>query len=279
MGSITALYYPGTSVIHRADARVKFVMLVAVSIAVFFVETWVGLGILAAAVIACIVVAGLPAGRLCVLSVPLVIILVFIWACNAFALDVSSVAPSGLGGVSAGFAAGWQPIALVGSFGFVPEGCMRGLFYAVRILLILFASLVVTFTTPAERLTGAFLSLLRPLRRVRVPVDDVALTLSVALRFIPLVAAELDGIQRAQRSRGADFVAGGLVKRVLSWQTVFVPLIVSLFRRAGALGGAMEARCYGAHERTSLDARALSAGSVIALAAGLACCVAVCVAL
>ena len=85
-------------------------------------------------------------------SLPLVVLLAFIWACNAFAFDVGSLAESGLGGVSAGFAEGWQPVALAGRFGFVPQGCMFALFYAVRILLILWASFAVSFTTSVEEM-------------------------------------------------------------------------------------------------------------------------------
>lgn len=252
-------YIPGQSPIHHADARVKFTLLLAFSIAVFFIETWAGLGIMALAVAAAIAVSGLPWGRMAALSLPLLFILFIIWVCNAFALDVTTIQnASGLAGVSAGFATGWQPVALAGTFGFVPEGCMRGLFYAVRILLILFASFVVTFTTTVEALTAGFASMLAPLRTVRVPVDDIALMLSLALRFIPLTAEELDRIQKAQLARAADFNGGGAWRRILSWQTVFVPLVVALFRRANNLGEAMDARCYGANKRTNLNQQSLT---------------------
>lgn len=252
-------YIPGQSPIHHADARVKFTLLLAFSIAVFFIETWAGLGIMALAVAAAIAVSGLPWGRMAALSLPLLFILFIIWVCNAFALDVTTIQnASGLAGVSAGFATGWQPVALAGTFGFVPEGCMCGLFYAVRILLILFASFVVTFTTTAEALTAGFASMLAPLRTVRVPVDDIALMLSLALRFIPLTAEELDRIQKAQLARAADFNGGGAWRRILSWQTVFVPLVVALFRRANNLGEAMDARCYGANKRTNLNQQSLT---------------------
>ncbi len=249
---------------HRADARVKLVLLLMFSVGVFFVSTWKGLGLYALAVLAAMAIARLPLARFCALSVPLLVVLAFIWLCNSFALDIANIAPSGLGGVSAGFATGWPPVALVGQFGFVPEGCMFALFYAVRILLILFASFVVTFTTPAEGLTSAFASLLKPLRALRVPVDDAATMLSIAVRFIPLTAEELVRVRNAQAARGAKFGEGGPWQRIFQWRTVFIPLVVRLFRRADVLGQSMDARCYGKGLRSSLAAAPMGAGQVVA---------------
>ena len=180
-------------------------------------------------------------------------LLAFIWVCNAFTFDVGSLAESGLGGVSAGFAEGWQPVALAGTFGFVPQGCMFALFYAVRILLILWASFAVSFTTSVEALTGAFASLMRPLRAIRVPVDDVATMLSLAVRFIPLTAEELALVRSAQTARGARLESGSIWQRLFAYRVVFIPLIVRLFRRADTLSVSMVARCYGCAQRTSLE--------------------------
>ena len=253
MSDAFRIYIPGNTPIHRADARAKLVLLLVFSLGVFFVGTWKGLGIYSLALAAVVVLARLSWGRLVKLSVPLLVILAFIWVFNAFALDVGHLAESGMGGVSAGFARGWQPIALVGTFGFVPEGCMAALFYAARIVLILVASFAVSFTTTAEALMFAFASLAGPLRRFRVPVDDMATMLSIAVRFIPLTAAELESVRDAQASRGAAFGTGSLFRRIFQWRTVFIPLFVRLFRRAGALGESMEARCYGFGPRTSLS--------------------------
>lgn len=149
---------------------------------------------------------------------------------------------------------------------------MYGLFYAVRILLILFASFVVTFTTTATQLTNAFASLLAPLRVVRVPVDDIAMMLSIALRFIPLTADELTRVRNAQLLRGASFENGSLWQRISAWQTVFVPLIVGLFRRADALAEAMEARCYGAGRRSCLHEARFAPSQALVLVCGVAVC-------
>lgn len=268
-------YIPGPSLVHDSDARVKFILLLVLSVAAFCVTTWTGLALLAGVVVACIVAAHLPWRRLALLSVPLLVVLALVWVCNAFMFDVSHPASSGLIGASAGFVAGWKPVALIGSFGFSPEGCMYGLFYAVRILLILFASFVVTFTTTATQLTGAFTSLLAPLRVVKVPVDDIAMMLSIALRFIPITADEVTRVRNAQLLRGASFGSGSIWQRVTAWQTVFVPVIVGLFRRADALAEAMEARCYGAGKRSSLHETRFAPSQALVLACGVAFCVAV----
>lgn len=257
------IYLSGTTPIHRADARVKLVLLVLFSVGVFFVDTWKGLGIYTLAVCVAVATARIPLKKLAAFSLPLLVLLAFIWVCNAFTFDVTAGAESGLGGVSAGLAEGQQPIALVGNFGFVPEGCMFALFYAVRILLILQASFVVTFTTSSEALTGAFASLMRPLRAVHVPVDDAATMLSVAVRFIPLTAEELTLVRNAQASRGAWFDDGNVWQRIFAYRTVFIPLVVRLFRRADSLSVSMEARCYGKGRRTALAQPRLDARQAV----------------
>ena len=246
MAASLRIYIQGDTPIHRADARVKLVLLLLFSVGVFFVGTWRGLGVYSLAVAAVVVAGRMPLARLGALSLPLVVLL-------AFTFDVGSLAESGIGGVSAGFAEGWQPVALAGTFGFVPQGCMFALFYAVRILLILWASFAVSFTTSVEALTGAFASLMRPLRAIRVPVDDAATMLSLAVRFIPLTAEELALVRSAQTARGARLESGSIWQRLFAYRTVFIPLVVRLFRRADTLSVSMVARCYGCTQRTSLE--------------------------
>ena len=259
-------YIEGTSVVHRTDARIKIVLLLVLSISVFLVQTWAALGLIALGMAVFLEQARLPFGRVVALSVPLLVVLAFVVLFNSFSLTIesaSSASINGLAAVSAGFMTGWQPVVLWGSFGFVPEGFMRGLFYAVRILLILIASFVVTFTTTSNELCDAFVSFLKPLRVFRAPVDDIAMVLSIALRFIPLTATEFIRVKQAQTARGAGYEEGSLMRRIMSWQTVLIPLVVGMFRRAEALSDAMDARCYGAQERTSLNRQTLSAAQVM----------------
>lgn len=257
---------------HKMDARIKLVLLFLFSLTVLLVKTWLGVGIIAGVIFVLLVAANLPIVRLVKLSIPLLVLLAFIWLCNAFTFDVADA--SCATGNAAGFMAGWYPIALWGNFGFNPQGCMIALIYAVRILVVFFASYVVSFTTTAEALSEAFCSMLAPLRKVNVPVDDVATVLSLAIRFIPLMAAESRRIRNAQISRGAAFDTGTLWNRIFSWRVVLIPLVVAMFRRAAMMGQAMEARCYGAGIRTHLHERVISRVETSATAALVVLCVA-----
>lgn len=275
-------YIPGATPVHGCDARVKIMLLIAYSVTLFLVETWWALGVCAVAFAVLLGVSRIGPRSILALSLPLMVIAAFAIVFNAFSFDAaaaSAAAPGGLGSVSAGWLAGAAPVTLVGSFGFVPTGFARGCFYAIRIVLLVMASLLVSFTTTSTELTEAFSSFLRPLRKLRVPVDDVASVLSIALRFIPLVAEELGRIHDAQWSRCAKFGEAGLVVRLRAWATVLVPLFVSMFRRADALAVAMDARCYGAPDvvRTSLARRRFTAGALATLLVGLAICAALAV--
>ncbi len=268
-------YIPGTSLLHRGDARVKLVLLLAYSATLFFIRSWVGMGIAALIVLALIFSARLPLRRFMKVLLPLFFILGIVWVCNAFVWDVHAIPTvGGIASVSAGFATGMAPIALVGDFGLYPEGCIRGLFYVARIVLLVLASFVVTYTTTSNELSDAFISFLGPLRHLKVPVDDVAMVLSIALRFIPLTAEEFFRVRDAQVSRGAAYEGGSLWQRISSWQTVFIPLFVGMFRRADVLAEAMEARCYGAGARTSLSKHEVTPAQIGVLLVGLLLCVA-----
>lgn len=271
-----SIYIPGTTPIHRLDARVKLVLLLAYSITLFFVQTWTGLGVCVAVCLAAMLLAKIPPSRTFTLLVPVYVILAFTLAFNSFAFDVSHVAAGfGVGDVSAGVLAGASPVALFGSFGFVPEGFARGGFYALRIVFLVLASFVVCFTTTSNDLTDALNDFLKPLRALRVPTQDIAMMVSIALRFIPVTAEEFSQVRAAQWARGAAFSSGTLVERLRAWQTVLIPLFVGLFRRADNLAVAMEARCYGMGDvRTELCPRRFSGASAMILVAGLASCAA-----
>lgn len=206
--------------------------------------------------------------------IPLYILLGATLIFNAFTFDVSSaVASYGGSGVYPESLGALEPIAIIGTFGFVFDGFMRGLFYAIRIFLLVFMSLIVSFSTSSTELMDAFRKLLTPLRVLKVPVEDIAMMASIALRFIPITAEELHRIHVAQRSRGADFESGSVIVRLQIWNTVLVPLFVGLFRRADNLALAMEARCYGlGFSRTNLHETTLSHHSVFAMTLGVLIC-------
>lgn len=265
----------GTSVIHRMDARVKLVLLLAYTITLFLVNTWVGLSICIVLCLAACLVAQVPASRLFKLLLPVYIILAFTIIFNSFSFDVTHMNQNyGLGDVSSGLLAEVEPIAFWGNFGFVPAGFARGCFYALRIVFLVFASLVVSFTTSSSNLIDALNDFLKPLRLLRVQTDDIAMMISIALRFIPVTAEELFRIRDAQLSRGASFEEGSIFRRIMAWQPVMIPLFVSLFRRADNLATAMEARCYGLSEsRSRLHPQPFTLRSAAILIGGIAFCV------
>ena len=259
-------YNPRITPVHRIDARVKIVLVVAYSIALFFVQTWSGLGLFA--IVLALAVA---ASRLRLLEcirqlIPLLLILSFTLIANSFSFDVSSAAELyGIGAVSSGVFQEMQPVALIGTFGFVPAGFARGCFYVLRIAFLLCASLVLVTTTSTSELSHAIRRFLVPLERFGLPVHDIATTISIALRFIPVTVDEFNAVRMAQASRGADFEGGGLIGKLKMWGTVLIPMFVGLFRRAERLATAMDARCYGMGKTTYLNQRRMDGKSWVIL--------------
>lgn len=269
----TTTYIERDSMVHRLDARVKIVLLAAFSATLFIIDTWAGMGVAATLFALCLLASRVPFRRVLALGAPAYVLAAFSVLFNMFAFATSEMLAASQAAVATGDAlAGVYP--LVGGFSLTVPGLMRGLFFAARIVLLVLASFIVCFTSTSTELTCALRSFLSPLARLGVPVDDVAMVLSIALRFIPVTAQELAHVRDAQWSRGAKFDEGGLWQRLCAWQAVFVSLLVRLFRRADALAQAMDARCYGLTRRTSLVERHLSVCSVVALVAGLAVCVA-----
>ena len=226
-------YIPKKSIVHATDARVKLALLLLFSITLFLIRSWQGLALFAAILFAVLLASRIPLRNYVRTLVPVLAILLFIWICNSIPFD------------------------LVRS--------LNALAYAVRIALVIVASFVITFTTTSTQLTDALSSLLRPLRALHVPVDDIAFTLSLALRFIPLLFEQLTQIKTAQMCRGACFGSGSLWRRLKVWLVVLIPLFVGFFRRADTVAEAMDARCYGAGDRTSLNAASLAATAWIVL--------------
>jgi energy-coupling factor transport system permease protein len=149
----------------------------------------------------------------------------------------------------------WRPeeaLLRIGPLAVDGPGLARGAFFSARIVLLVLGTTLVTLTTSPVALTDALARLMRPLARVRVPVDDIAMMLSIALRFIPTTAEEAEKIVVAQTARGARFDTGGPLRRAKAWTPVLIPLFVRLFRRADDLAIAMESRCYRGEGRTRL---------------------------
>lgn len=244
---------PEHTVISRLDARVKLVLLLAATVALFSASSplelmpWVVL-----------LVALMRAARMDPLSVlrsvkPVAIVLLFTVVANAVALD------------------GRAAIVLAGPVGIDPAGALRGCTAALRIVLMVGFALTVSVSTTPPAIADACVRLMRPLARFGVPVGDIGLAASLALRFIPIVAEEFDRIRLAQRARGVSFDEGTLRQRIGVWASVLTPLVVSLMRRADRLGESMAARCYG-KAATIHDPVPLSAADRSVLVGGLVAC-------
>lgn len=252
LGSFVARDTPAA----RVDARVKIVLLLAATVSAFATGASPALALWAVLLVASWTLARMDPRSFLGALAPVAVILAFTLAANALALD------------------GHGDIALAGPVGIDTAGALRGLSAVFRVAVLLGLALAVSASTTPPQLADACTRLMSPLRRVGVPVAEIGLMLSLALRFIPIVSEEFDRIRLAQRSRGVDFGRGGVVARVRAWASVLTPLVVGLFRRADRLGESMAARCYAdgapAAERAPLPAR-----DRVVLAAGLAVCLAI----
>ena len=210
-------YLAGDSPVHRCDARVKIAALLAYSIAVLAVPSWWGLGVLVAVLAVVLAVSRIPLGLINGSLVP-------VYVLAAFAVLFNVLAAPGL------------------------DGLLSGLFVAVRMVALITASFIVCFTTASSELLKAFGWFIGPLRSLHVPVDDIAFTLALSVRFIPVIEDEFERIRAAQKARGAEST-GSLKRKLEVWSAAFTALFVGLFRHADNLALAMDARCYGASER------------------------------
>lgn len=248
--AIVGQYVAVESPVHRLDARVKIALGVAFAAMLFGVRGWVGLATGAAIVFAAVWVAAVPWYALLRGITPVLWLLALTLVLNSLSWNgADALVHAGPLGVSAG-------------------GLARGAYFVTRIGLLVFGTSLVTLTTPPVALTDALASLMRPLRHLRVPVEDVAMMFSIALRFIPTMAEEADKIVTAQQARGAAFAEGGVVRRAKAWVPVLIPLFVGLFRRADDLAMAMESRCYTGTGRTRMNQRRMRVADWIVLAAG-----------
>ena len=249
-------FVPGDSVVHALDARAKLGVTAALTVTLFVVGGWTGLVAVGVVVGLLLTASRVPFGIALCGTKTVMWLMLFTVLANALR---------------------WNPaeaLLRVGPVAVVGPGLLRGLFFGFRILLLVMTTSLVTLTTSPVALTDALSSIMRPLRVVRVPVDDVATMLSIALRFVPTTAEEAERIVVAQSARGARFDEGGLLARARAWVPVLVPLFVKLFRRADSLALAMESRCYSGSGRTRLHEPVMRTSDWLALAASVAFAVA-----
>ena len=225
---------------HRLDARLKITMLAVYSVGIFFVDSWIGMAAYLLVLLGCALTFRAPAAKVLALGIPVYVIAGLTILFNSIIPGPSGLEPS-------------------------LNGLVRGCFFASRIVLLVWFSLIACFTIDPIELTHSVSSMLSPLRRLRVPVDDIATVFTIAIRFIPQIAEEYFQVRDAQWSRGAEFNEGPIASRVRAHCVIMVPVLVGLFRRADKLATSMDARCYGMRGIVRTDLRAVSptAGSIL----------------
>lgn len=225
MRAVVAQYYPASSALHQLDPRSKVVAVVALTIALFTRDSFVALAVYGGVVGAALVLSRVPLRWFWRGLRPLLWLVVL-----TFILQMLFAPGRAL----------WRlgPLRVSG------HGLEFASYLSLRLVVLVLLGSLLTLTTSPIALTDGLAWLTRPLRRLRVPTDELALMVTIALRFIPTLIVEAETIMRAQRARGAEFARGGLVRRARALVPVLVPLFVLSFRRADDLALAMEARCY-----------------------------------
>lgn len=219
-------YYPAKSVIHRLDPRTKLLALIAFIVLIFVSDNFYSLFACGLVIIISIAAAHVPFGRVLRSVKGIIFILLFTAILNLFFYKGKNLLW------------GWGIITIY------REGIIFTVFLMFRLFFLVMASSVLTLTTTPVELTDGIESLLKPLKYIRFPVHELALIMSIALRFIPTLIDETNRIISAQKARGADFESGNIFKRIKAIVPILIPLLISAFRRADELGDAMDARCY-----------------------------------
>ena len=219
-------YFPGESFIHRLDPRTKLLATIALIAIVFVSQGFSGFLLIASFVLICAATTGIHLKFLIRGLKPLMFIILFTFVLNLF------------------FQTGGNVLVQVGFLRITDSGLRMASFMALRLSLLVISSQLLTLTTSPISLTDGLESLFRPLQAIHFPAHEIAMMMSIALRFIPTLMDEADKIMKAQKARGANFETGSIVARAKAMVPLLVPLFVGAFRRAEELALAMDARCY-----------------------------------
>ena len=239
-------YYPGSSWIHKLDPRVKIMATILYIVALFVVQDFIGFAIAAAGLAAVIIVSKVPLSFILRGLKPVFLIISFTLIINMFMIK---------GEVLVSF---WI-------FEITKEGLRTAIFMAIRLILLIIGSSLLTLTTKPISLTDGIEALLSPFKKIGLPAHELAMMMTIALRFIPTLMEETDKIMKAQQARGADFESGNLMSRAKALIPILVPLFISAFRIAQDLAMAMEARCYGGNiKRTRMNGMKLAKRDLVA---------------
>ena len=251
-------YFPGSSPVHRLDPRTKLIMAFSYIIVLFLMHSGVSYLVLAVASLAMIIVSGIPLKLVLRGLRPIMIILSLTLVLHIFTTHEGTL------------------LVQFWIFRIYSGGVRQGFMLAFRLVLLVLSTSLLTLTTSPIALTDGIELLLKPFRKLGLPAHELAMMMTIALRFIPTLIEEAEKIMKAQLARGADFESGGLVKRAKSLLPLLIPLFISAFRRADELAMAMEARCYrGGDSRTKFKILKLTvldvyAGLIFVLVSGAA---------
>ena len=224
-------YYPAKSVIHKLDPRTKLFGTLVFIISVFLFHSIAGYAVATVFLAGMILISTVPVKFIFKGLKAIFMILLITMVFNIFL----------------------TPGEALVSFGIFKEGLSMAVRMAIRLVYLVIGSSLMTLTTTPNQLTDGLEKSLRPLNKIHVPVHEIAMMMSIALRFIPILLEETDKIMKAQIARGADFENGNLIQKVKNMVPLLVPLFISAFRRANDLAMAMEARCYhGGDNRTQM---------------------------
>ncbi|MGX8700447.1 energy-coupling factor transporter transmembrane component T family protein [Caproiciproducens sp.] len=250
-------YFPGRSFIHRLDPRVKIVITFVYIVFIFVASNFEGLLTMSALILGVLLLSGVPLKQYFKSLKAILFVVIFTSVLNLF-----------YGGGR-----------VLWSWGFVQitsGGVSNAVFITIRIVSLILFSSVLTFTTSPTELTDALERIMKPLKLFHVKVHEIAMMMTIALRFVPTLLEETDKIMSAQKARGADMESGGLMQRIRALIPVLIPLFVSSFRRAYDLAMAMECRCYhGGEGRTKMKVLHVSGLDAVAAALTLVVCAAV----
>lgn len=246
-------YFPGNTLVHRLDPRTKLLMLILFMVAVFCAKRFLSYGLVLGFLILVTALGRIPLKSMTRGLKPMLIFIVLTALLNLFYIREGRLLFE------------WKFIHIY------TKGVETAFFMVLRIMMLICGTFLLTYTTSPIALTDALESLLSPLKRIKVPVHELAMMMSIALRFIPTLIEETDKIMSAQKARGADFETGSLIRRAKALIPILVPLFVSAFRRADELSTAMECRCYhGGNGRTRLRILHFQLRDYFALTAGAA---------
>ena len=250
-------YFPGNTPAHKLDPRTKILLVVLYIVALFSAKSLLTYGLLALALAACVKISRVGLKALVRGLKPVLFIILFTAVLNMF------------------FTPG-ADLVRIGFLRISDVGLRNAFRMVVRIMLLIMGTFLMTYTTSPIALTDGLERLLNWMKKLRVPVHELAMMMSIALRFIPTLIEETDKIMSAQRARGADFESGGLLQKAKALVPILVPLFISAFRRADELATAMECRCYhGGEGRTRLHVLKYETRDYVALILGAAVMIAV----